>query len=98
MKACPNDVAAADCLTTTSRAALARIYAPIVGPSGEIYPGQPVGGEADRGGWQVVDHRRGPAHAGGQRRKGAELRASRFGTEFFKYFVFGDPAWDYTAV
>ncbi len=80
VKTCPNDVAAADCLTTTSRAALARIYAPIVGPSGVIYPGQPVGGEADRGGWQVWITGRGPSNAGGQWRQGAELASCvRFG-------------------
>jgi hypothetical protein len=94
VKACPNDVAAADCVTAPSRAALSRIYAPIVGPSGEIYPGQPVGGEADPGGWQAwitgVDQRL-SAGTGG---RVPSLRHG-FGTEFFKYFVFGDASWDY---
>ena len=94
VKACPNDVAAADCLTTTSRAALARIYEPVVGPAGEIYPGQPVGGEADEGGWLEWITGASPrllAASGGQ----APSARFAFGTEFFKYFVFGDPAWDY---
>ena len=94
VKACPNDVAAADCLTTTSRAALARIYTPIVGPAGEIYPGQPVGGEADRGGWLEWITGASPemlANSGGR----APSARFGFGTEFFKYFVFGDRAWDY---
>ena len=95
IKACPNEIAAPDCLTSTSRAALARIYAPVVGPSGEIYPGQPVGGEADPRGWQAwitgVDSRL-LAGTGGSV---PSLRHG-FGTEFFKYFVYGDPAWDYT--
>ena len=94
VKACPNDVAAADCLTTTSRAALARIYEPVVGPAGEIYPGQPVGGEADWGGWLEWITGASPATAGRQRRRAPSARFG-FGTEFFKYFVFGDPAWDY---
>jgi len=95
IKACPNEIAAPDCLTSTSRAALARIYAPIVGPSGEIYPGQPVGGEADPRGWRSwitgVDSRL-LAGTGG---RVPSLRHG-FGTEFFKYFVYGDAAWDYT--
>ncbi len=94
VKACPNDVAAADCLTTTSRAALARIYEPVVGPAGEIYPGQPVGGEADEGGWLEWITGASPrllAVSGGR----APSARFGFGTEFFKYFVFGDPAWDY---
>jgi hypothetical protein len=94
VKACPNDVAAADCLTTTGRAALARIYAPIVGPSGEIYPGQPVGGEADRGGWQVWITGVDPRMLAGSGGRVPSLRHA-FGTEFFKYFVHGDAAWDY---
>lgn len=94
VKACPNDVASADCLTSASRAALARIYAPVVGPAGEIYPGQPVGGEADPGGWQDwitgVDA---PLMAA----SGGKAPSARFafGTEFFKYFVHRDAAWDY---
>jgi feruloyl esterase len=94
VKACPNDVAAADCLTTTSRAALARIYAPIVGPAGEIYPGQPVGGEADRGGWLEWITGASPAMLADSGGKAPSARFG-FGTEFFKYFVFGDPSWDY---
>lgn len=95
VKACPTDVAAADCLTTTSRAALDTIFAPIVGPAGEIYPGQPVGGEADQGGWLEWITGASPrllATSGGR----APSARYAFGTEFFKYFVFGDPAWDYT--
>jgi feruloyl esterase len=94
VKACPNDIAAADCLTATSRAAVARIYAPIVGPSGEIYPGQPVGGEADADGWQGWITGVNPGLLAGTGGKAPSARFG-FGTEFFKYFVFGDPSWDY---
>lgn len=94
VKACPNDAAAAGCLTATSRAALARIYAPVVGPSGEIYPGQPVGGEADAGGWQAWITGVDPRLSAGTGGRVPSLRHG-FGTEFFKYFVFGDATWDY---
>jgi len=94
VKACPGDVAGADCVTTTARKAVARIYAPIMGPSGEIYPGQPVGGEADGGGWQAwitgVDARLSAGTDG----RTPSLRYG-FGTEFFKYLVYRDPSWDY---
>ena len=94
VKACPGDVAGTDCLTTAARKAIARIYAPLTGPSGEIYPGQPFGGEADGGGWQTwmtgVDPRI-LARTGG---RVPSLRYG-FGTEFFKYFVYGNPSWDY---
>jgi feruloyl esterase len=95
VKACPGDVAAADCLTTTSRKAVARIYAPITGPSGEIYPGQPVGGEADAGGWQTWITGVDPRLSAGTGGKVPSLLFG-FGTEFFKYFVYGNPSWDYT--
>ncbi len=94
VKACPNDASAADCLTSTSRAALARIYAPVIGPSGEIYPGQPAGGEADPGGWQDwITGVNAPLLAG----SGGKAPSARFafGTEFFKYFVHGNASWDY---
>ena len=98
VKACPNDVAAADCLTTTSRAALARIYAPIVGPVGRNLP-RPTGGRRSRPGRLAgVDHRRGPSACWRAAADECRACAHAFGTEFFKYFVFGDPAWDYTAV
>ena len=94
VKACPNDVAAADCLTTTSRAALARIYAPIVGPAGEIYPGQPVGGEADRGGWLEWITGASPRDAGQQRRESAQC-AVRVRHGVLQVLRLRRPAWDY---
>lgn len=94
VKACPGDVAGEDCLTLGGRAAISRIYAPITGPGGEIYPGQPVGGEADPGGWRDWITGVEPKLASGTGGKVPSLRHA-FGTEFFKYFVHGDPAWDY---
>jgi feruloyl esterase len=92
VRTCAAGTAGPDCLTRTGRAALERIYAPIAGPAGEIYPGQPVGGEADVGGWRLwitgVDERLAA---------GAGVPSLRFGfgRDFFRYFVYGDPAWDY---
>lgn len=94
VKPCPDDVPAEDCVTRKGRTALARIYAPISGPDGEIYPGQPVGGEADPGGWRDWITGVEPKLASGTGGKVPSLRHA-FGTEFFKYFVHGDPAWDY---
>jgi hypothetical protein len=95
IKACPSDVAAPECLTVASRAAFTRIYAPLIGPDGEIYPGQPVGGEADRGGWQEWITGVDPGLAAGTGGTVPSLRYG-FGNEFFRYFVFGDPDWNHT--
>jgi feruloyl esterase len=95
VKACPGEAAGPDCLTATARKAVARIYAPITGPSGEIYPGQPVGGEADAGGWQAWITGVDPRLSAGSAGRVPSLRYG-FGTEFFKYFVYGNPSWDYT--
>jgi feruloyl esterase len=56
-----------------------------------VFPGQPVGGEGAAEGWTtwIV------GGAGPRVPQGPSLRFA-FGTQFFKYFVFGDAAWDYT--
>jgi tannase/feruloyl esterase len=80
-------------LTDAQRKALAKIYAATVSNGAPVYPAQPVGGEGAEAGWVgwIV---------GGQTERpsvpqGPSLRYA-FGTQFFKYFVFGDPAWDYS--
>ena len=83
---CAGDRPADGCVTAAQLAAVRTVYD---GPAlnGErIYPGFNYGGEHDYGGWNwwVV------APAGG---RSAQYG---FGTELFKYFVFGDPDWDYT--
>ena len=93
IRACADDRPAPDCLTKAQRLAIERIYAPLASPEGEATYGQPFGGEAEAGGWQSwitgVDE---PLLA----RAGTPSLQWAFGTEFFKYFVFADPAWDYT--
>jgi feruloyl esterase len=72
------------------RDALKRIYA-ATGRDGSIYPAQPVGGEGDPSGWPLWITGGGPLATP----QGPSLRYG-FGTQFFKYFVFNDPSWDYT--
>jgi Tannase and feruloyl esterase len=90
--ACANDAAGADCLTRAQRAAIARIYAPLVDDRGVVYEGQPVGVEGAPGAWQTWI-------TGSERAftaTGQPALGWAFATEFFKYFVFADPAWDYS--
>lgn len=88
---CSVDVATLSGLNQVQQSALKKVYAETRGKDGMIYPAQPFGGEGAPGGW--------PAWITG----GASPRPSQsgslrrtFGTQFFKYFVFGDPSWDYT--
>jgi Tannase and feruloyl esterase len=92
---CPGPEPAAGCLTATERKALARIYEPTRGADGEIYPGQPPGGEAEDGGWRQWITGVDSGLAVGTHGKYPSLQYA-FGTEFFKYFVFQDESWDYT--
>ena len=84
--------AAADCLTDAQRAAIARVYSPLRDANGLVYEGQPVGGEAEVGGWDVW------VTGANQRTvasSGVPNLSWGFGTQFFKYFVFADPNWSY---
>jgi feruloyl esterase len=90
---CPGDAAAPECLTRAQRTAFQRIYAPLTDDAGLAYEGQPLGGEAAAGGWQQWitgpnDRAFAAAHQ--------PALGWGFSTEFFKYFVFADPSWDYT--
>ncbi|MDZ4702169.1 MAG: tannase/feruloyl esterase family alpha/beta hydrolase [Rhodothermales bacterium] len=84
-----------DCMTALQRAAIERVYAPVVSDHGVVHPGQPFGGEGDfDNGWLpwitgVFE----PVFASSQERFPSLQFA--FGTELFKYFVYGDPDWDY---
>lgn len=84
---CAGDRPADGCVTAAQLAAIRTVYR---GPrlNGEpLYPGFNYGGENDYGGWNFLV----VAPPGG---RSAQYG---FGTELFKYFVFGDPDWDYTA-
>ncbi len=89
---CTIDVASLTGLSPAQRAALAKIYAPTKGRDGELFPGQPVGGEGDPAGWQAWIT--GIAPFGAQPNE-PSLRFA-FGVNLFKYIVFNDPDWDYS--
>jgi hypothetical protein len=93
LPACLDDRAAATCVTKAQRMAIAKVYAPVVQDGRAIYPGQPFGGEAERGGWRAWIT--GPVGERFTEGRPPSLQWA-FGTEFYKYFVFGDQAWDYT--
>jgi feruloyl esterase len=93
LPACKDDVAAEGCVTRAQRGALTAFTTPLV--AGTVrYPGWPFGDEADPDGWaawitgplaqmlQMTD------------RTAATLQGS-FVTQFFKYFVYSDSAWNY---
>ena len=58
-----------------------------------IYPAQPVGGEGQAAGWPLWIAGVNPQLVAAE--QAPSLRYA-FGTQMFKYFVFNDPAWDYT--
>ncbi len=100
LPACPGDKAGPQCVTKTQRAAIDAIYAPLVDREGPLYPGIPYGGEVgdgpngESGGWQgwiTGTDEKLFRDSNGQ----FPSAGFAFATEFFKYFVFGDPSWDY---
>jgi hypothetical protein len=92
---CPADTAADDCLTRAQRAAVEAIYRPIADKDGVVYPGQPYGDEhGGGGGWPVWITGTGALMPVSGSAKAPSLQ-SAFGTEIFKYFVFGDSTWNY---
>jgi feruloyl esterase len=78
-------------LTEAQKNALKVIYAPTTNHDGEIYPGQPFGGEGQAAGWPAWITGATPPQAG----QSPSLRFA-FGTGVFKYLVFNDPNWDYS--
>jgi feruloyl esterase len=91
---CKVDVAALTGLTVVQRSALGKIYAATAARGDMIYPAQPMGGEGERAGWTtwITGAQSLPAAVP----QGPSLRFA-FGTQFFKYFVYGDPNWDYSS-
>ena len=86
---CTVDVATLTGLTDGQRAALKKVYGETAAKGTAIYPGQPFGGEGEGAGWPAWITGGGLATP-----QGPSLRFA-FGTQFFKYFVFGDPNWEY---
>ena len=91
---CPDGKAGADCLTKAQRAAVAVIYGPVTDKDGVIYPGQPYGGEGQAAGWPAWITGAGVLMPVSGSTKAPTVQWA-FGTEIFKYLVFGDSTWNY---
>ncbi len=93
LPACANDTASDSCVTRAQRAALSTFTAPLA--AGTLrYPGQPFGDEADPDGWGAWITGPVPDMLAATGRTVPTVQAA-FGTEFFKYFIYGDSAWRY---
>ena len=92
-RACSVDVTSLTGLTDTQKNLLKTIYGETRSSEGVLYPAQPVGSEGDPNAWAgwIV----GPNSVVMSLQKAPSLRFA-FGTEMFKYFIFNDPAWDYS--
>ncbi len=85
-----------DCLTALQRSAIERIYAPVISNGEAMHPGQPFGGEGETvGGWKTWISGLADNIFAGSAQRFPSLQFA-FGTEMFKYFVYGDPDWDYS--
>jgi feruloyl esterase len=93
LKACANDRAGADCLTSAQRAAITAIYSPLVEGDRALYPGQPFGGENLPGGWRNWITGRDSAM---MRTFHVPNTQAMFLTEGLKYIVYADTTWDYS--
>ncbi len=93
LPACERDIAATRCVTRTQRAALSTFTSPLA--AGTVrYPGQPYGDESHLDGWNAWITGPVPDLLAGSERTVPTVQAA-FGTEFFKYFVYGDATWRY---
>ena len=90
VKACPDDTAAADCLTAAQRKAIAAIYAPATAGAQRIYPGQPVGGENDENGWRLWITGVDQGLLAGTNGQASSLQMA-FAPELFKYLGAREP-------
>lgn len=88
---CKVDVSTITGLSAAQQAALKTIYAPTRAGNETVFPGQPFGGEGEAAGWPLWIS--GAAARPGQP-PAPSLRFA-FGTQLFKYLVFGNPDWDY---
>jgi len=89
---CPDDVIGEECFTIGQLKAIQTVYDGIASDQKKIYPGFPLGGENEPGGWL-------PWITGqntGSMELGFPSLQFGFGTEMFKYLIFQDPEWDYS--
>jgi feruloyl esterase len=89
---CPDDLIGEECFTLKQLKAIQTVYDGIASDQGEIYPGFPLGGENEPGGWMPW--------ITGPNEESMELGFPSlhfgFGIEMFKYLIFQDPEWDYS--
>ncbi len=85
---CSNNLPGGSCFTKEQVQVIKAVYEPLVVDGKTIYPGFPLGGEAEQGSWDVWI-------AGINAYQQPSLHYM-FGTNMFKYLVFNDPEWDYT--
>ena len=88
---CEADRPGDDCVTAAQLAAIETVYRGPLSNGEPIYHGFNYGGEHEAGGWDTW-----VVGTGQRRAPGMPNAQYGFGTELFKYFVFGDPEWDYT--
>ncbi len=88
---CADDAPGVNCVTAEQVAAIEAVYDGPTANGEPLFFGFNYGGENDRGGWDswVVSSEQRVA-------QGVPNAHYGFGTELYKYFVFGDPDWDYT--
>ena len=89
---CAGDQSGADCITAAQLMAIEAIYGGPTSNGDRIFPGFPLGGESDPGGWDNWITGTWPNGS----REGL-TRHYAFGTQFYKYFVFNDADWDFTS-
>jgi tannase/feruloyl esterase len=93
LPACANDVTSDGCVTRAQRAALTAFTTPLTAVTLR-YPGWPFGDESDPEGWG--SWMTGPVAAVMElTARTAPTFQGIVGTQFFKYFVYGDSAWRY---
>jgi len=82
-----------DCFTEAQLSAIRTVYRGVTIKGREVYPGLPVGGEGQPGGWfpWIVGL---PSDSADFDKTSLEYR---YGTEVFKYFVFHDSSWNYNS-
>lgn len=87
---CPDGQAGSGCFTKQQLAAIKAVYDPLVINGKEIYPGFPIGGEAEMGSWDVW------ITGTSAYLQNTPSLHYMFSTNIFKYLVFNDPNWDYS--
>jgi feruloyl esterase len=92
---CIDDKPAATCVTKAQRTALDKVFSPTMSRTAAIYPAQPFGAESDSFGLRLWAIGANPQLLGPMGNGPPSLQFA-YGTEFFKYLVFGKEDWDYS--